>query len=109
MRMRRLIWLVSCVCWAGTDVEHLRKLYDADRIFELRRAVTQSAATDEDTAFYQAALEARFGHETAAIDKLHRFLQAHPGSKFEQKADEELAGALGRLGQYGEAAQAWSQ
>src|SRR4051794_1313742 len=109
MRVRGLVWFVSCVCWAGTDLEHLRKLYDTDRMFELRRAVTESAATDEETLLYQAAVDARFGQEAAAIDKLHRFLQGHPGSKFEKKASEELAAALERLERYGEAAQAWSQ
>jgi predicted aspartyl protease len=78
-------------------------------MFDLRRALGQSAVTDDQLLFYRAALEARFGREAPAIDKLQRFQQAHSGSQFEQKAYEELAGALERLGRYGEAAQAWSQ
>src|ERR1700712_1351118 len=104
MEMRVLVWVACCVCWAGPDLEHVHKLYDMDRIIELRRAVTQSAATDEETLFYQAVVEARFGHEAPAIDKLHRFLQSHPGSEFERKAHEELAGAMERLGRDGEGA-----
>lgn len=104
-----MLWVVSCVCWAGTDLQHLRKLYDTDRMFELRRAVTESAASDGEMLLYQAAVDARFGHEALAIDKLRRFLHGHPEPKAEKKANEELAGALERLGRYGEAAQAWSQ
>src|SRR5690242_15283746 len=103
MAMRRSLVLLCCVGWAGTDVPQLRQLYEADRMFELRRVLTGKAPTNNETLFYQAAVEARFGHERAAIDRLRRFLDTHPGSPFERKANEELAGALERLGQYGEA------
>ncbi|MFL6447548.1 MAG: aspartyl protease family protein [Bryobacteraceae bacterium] len=78
-------------------------------MFELRRALAESAGDDNDTQFYRAAVEARFGHEAAAIDKLRELLAAHPGPPLEREANEELAGALERLGLYGDAAQAWSQ
>src|SRR5690349_14260933 len=108
MAMRRLLFLLGCLSWAGTDVTELRRLYETDRMFELRRALREKAPAGDEEMLYGAAVEARFGHERAAIDRLRRFLDTHPGSPFERKANEELAGALERLGQYGHAAQAWS-
>jgi tetratricopeptide (TPR) repeat protein len=78
-------------------------------MFELRRALNESAASDNETLFYRAVIEARFGPEEAAIKPLRRFVESHPGPQLERKANEELAGAFERLGKYGEAAQAWSQ
>ncbi len=96
-------------CWAATDVSQLRKLYDADRMFELRRALIENAVADEDASFYRAAVEARFGHEVVAIDQITRFVETHPDSQLLRKASEEMAGAFERLGRYGDAARAWSE
>lgn len=106
--MRCLVCLVCCVCWAGTEISDLRKLYDTDRMFELRRALKGNADSSE-TLFYRAAVEARFGHEATAIDDLHRVLRTQPERELGRKANEELAGALERLGRYGEAAEAWAE
>jgi predicted aspartyl protease len=59
--------------------------------------------------FYRAAVDARFGQEATAIDALHRALRTQPDGPLGREANEELAGALERLGRYGEAAQAWSE
>ena len=79
--MRRLLLLLSCACCAAADLGQLRKLYDTDRMFELRRALREDAGADNETLFYRAAVEARFGHEAAGIDALHQFLGTHPDSQ----------------------------
>jgi predicted aspartyl protease len=110
MVVRGLLILYACLrCAAGADLAQVRNLYEADRIFDLRRTLEESTASKDETAFYRAVLAARFGHERSGIDQLRQFLQAHPHSPLEKKANEELAGAFERIGEYREAAQAWSQ
>ena len=107
--MRPLLLLACCVCWAGSDGPQLRKQYDAHRMFELRRALKEPSVDSNAISFYRAVVEARFGREEKAVDSLHRFLETHPDSDLERKANQELAGAFERLGRYGDAAEAWSR
>lgn len=94
---------------ATADEGELRKLEAAKRIFELRRALDQSTGDGQDTRYYGALIEARFGHEEAAINHFHEFLAAQPNEATRRKSHEELANALMWLGRYGEAAAEFGQ
>lgn len=103
-----MLGLLLCGRLMAADLSQLQQLEENDRIFELRRAVEQPGWNDAEIRFYRAAIEARFGHETAAVPELRQFLEDHPDPRIERWAYQELASALERLGRYGEAAEAWT-
>jgi hypothetical protein len=99
-----LLFSLSGRSLVSADDGELRKLEAAKRIFELRRALDQTAGDGQDTRYYRALIEARFGQEEAAIDHFLEFLAAKPNEVMRRKSHEELANALIWLGRYGDAA-----
>jgi hypothetical protein len=85
-RMRRFWALAWCVILLAAGVGPLRQLLDQGRIFELRRRLLQQDGNDAQTLFYRAVVAARFGHETAAIEDLRRFVATHPERVIARKA-----------------------
>jgi predicted aspartyl protease len=107
--MRHLLGVVCCLSLAAADVAQLRQLTEMKRLFLLRDALQQPTANGPETLYYRAVAEARFGHETVAVEDLRRFLETVPNPPLQRKSYEELASALVRLGRYGEAARAWAE
>jgi hypothetical protein len=99
-----LLFSLSGRSLVTADEGELRKLEGAKRIFELRRALDQTTGDEQDTRYYRALIEARFGQEEAAIDHFREFLAAKPDERMRRKSHEELANALIWLGRYGDAA-----
>jgi tetratricopeptide (TPR) repeat protein len=107
--MRCVVALVCSLSLSAADVTELRRLHEKNLIFQLREALQQPGWNDSETLFYRALIEGQFGHETTAIEDLHKFLAIHPKSDLERHAYQELASALVRIGHYGEAATAWAE
>ena len=105
-----LLFSLSGRFLVSADDGELRKLEEAKRIFELRRALDQTTGDGQDTRYYRALIEARFGREEAAIDHFHEFrAAAQPNKGMRRKTHEELASALIWLGRYGYAVGELSQ
>jgi len=102
--MRCLIGLICCLALTAADLKQLHRLYEKDRVFELREALRQPGWNDSETLFYRAVLECRFGRETAGIEDLRKFVAGHSNDALDGKAYLELASALLRMGRYGDSA-----
>lgn len=109
MAVRKLPALLWCTSLLAADVGQLRQLVDNNRIFELRRDLQQPGSDESETLFYRGIVACRFGHETEGVKLLRSFLAAKPETWAVRKAHEEIADALGRVGLYHEAAQAWTE
>ena len=107
--MRCLFALACCLSLAAGDVAELHRLHEKNLMFQLRETLQQPGWNDSETRFYRAVVEARFGHEAAAIEQLRKFVAAGPNQDLERRAYEELGSALTRIGRYGEAARAWAE
>jgi predicted aspartyl protease len=88
----------------AADPAQLRQLAEKDRIFELRDMLDQPGGKYADTLLYRAMTASRFGHEREAIGLLRTFLATKPALDMELIARNELAGALARGGEIGQAA-----
>jgi hypothetical protein len=78
-------------------------------MFQLREALQQPGWKDSETLFYRAITESRFGHETAGIDDLRKFLTAPGNADMQREANQELASALLRIGRYDDSARALAE
>lgn len=107
--MHRLSLLLWCTSLFAGDVGLLQQLTDKNRMFELRRDLQEPGWNESETLFYRGIVACRFGHETEGVKILRSFLAAKPEARQARKAHEEIADALGRLGLYKEAAQAWTE
>ncbi len=108
--MHSALLLFWCLSLFGAELTQLRQLEGTKRIFELRRALDRPPEQDElEIRYYRAVMAARFGQEEAAVQQLRALLAAGADPKMELKEHEELASALARLGQYGNAAFEWSE
>jgi hypothetical protein len=107
--MTIFVLFVSAYAVLAADEQELRKIDQAKRIFDLRRAVNQTPDEQRDASYYRALIEARFGREEVAIQHLRAFLAANPPNGMVNEAHHELADALIRRGRYGEAAAEFDQ
>jgi predicted aspartyl protease len=107
--MRQMLLLLWCSALTAADTEQLRQLSDANRFFEIRRALEQPGSNGGDTLLYRGLVASRFGHENDGIEMLRSFLAAQPSTERARKAYQEIARAFERLGRYRDAAQAWTE
>lgn len=106
--MRLAVATLFPLLLAGADLDQLRKLDETKRLFDLRRALTETAASEPETAYYRARVHARFGQEQIAITEFREFLNTGPAEMMHRKVHQEMADAYTRLGQYRDAAAEWT-
>jgi predicted aspartyl protease len=102
--MRRLV-LLCCLPLLAAGLSHS---YRERRILELNRALHESNVQDPLAPYYRAVCDARMGREAAAIEGIRKYIAAKPAAAEARRANEELVGALVRLGRYKEAAETWA-
>jgi len=102
--MRFILAVACCVTLTAADLSQLRKLEEKQRMFEMRDLLDQTTENSGEVQFYRAIINSRFGHEREAVRQFRAFLATKPTPEMERKAHNELANALTRLGECGEAA-----
>jgi len=95
--------LLYCVFVMGADLAQLRQLEEANRIFDLRKAL-ESGGSDGEALFYRALVSARFGDDAVAVEQLLHFLDTRQDREMQRKAHEELASVHVRTSRFGDAA-----
>jgi hypothetical protein len=102
--MRFILAVACCVTLTAADLAQWRQLEEKQRIFEMRDLLDQPAENSAEVQLYRAMITSRFGRERDAVGLFRAFLATHPAPEMERKARYELANALTRLGECGEAA-----
>jgi hypothetical protein len=102
--MRFILAVACCATLSAADLSQLRKLEEKQRMFEMRDLLDQTTENSAEVQFYRAMINSRFGHEREAVRQFRAFLATNPSREMERKAHNELANALTRLGECGEAA-----
>jgi hypothetical protein len=102
--MRVILAVACCVTLTAADLSQLRKLEEKQRMFEMRDLLDQTTENSAEVQYYRAIINSRFGHEREAVRQFRAFLGTKPTPEMEVKAHNELANALTRLGECGEAA-----
>jgi predicted aspartyl protease len=102
--MRFILAVACCVTLTAADLAQWRKLEEKQRLFEMRDLLDQPAENSAEVQLYRAITTSRFGREHDAVRQFRAFLATHPAPEMERKARYELANALTRLGECGEAA-----
>ena len=107
--MRTLLLFACCALLAAADLSELHRLDEANRAFELRRALQAPGGPSADTLYYRGVTASRFGRETEGVGLLRAFVADQPKPEMERKAREEMAWALVRMTRYGDAAREFAE